>query len=102
MKKCEKVPKSVKYYETILPFSCCPSVFPRNFGGNFAASFQTPHQIKAQKLFGENFGAFFVRNSCLKQRTEKRTRPPPKENLLGNFSGQKEKLSGPVVDTKTL
>ena len=30
MKKCEKVPKSVKYYETILPFSCCPLVFPRD------------------------------------------------------------------------
>ena len=29
LKKCEKVPKSVKYYETILPFSCCPLVFPR-------------------------------------------------------------------------
>ena len=29
MKKCEKVPKSVKYYEMILPFSCCPLVFPR-------------------------------------------------------------------------
>ena len=33
-------------------------------------------------------------------REEKRTRPPPKENLLGNFSGLKEKLSRPVVDTK--
>ena len=29
MKKCEKVRKNVKYYETILPFSCCPLVFPR-------------------------------------------------------------------------
>ena len=28
MKKCEKVPKSVKNSETILPFSCCPLVFP--------------------------------------------------------------------------
>ena len=27
-KKCEKVWKSVKNYETILPFSCCPLVFP--------------------------------------------------------------------------
>ena len=28
MKKCEKFWKSVKNYETILPFSCCPLVFP--------------------------------------------------------------------------
>ena len=28
MKKCQKVLKSVKNYETILPFSCCPLVFP--------------------------------------------------------------------------
>ena len=27
MKKCEKVRKSAKNYETILPFSCCPLVF---------------------------------------------------------------------------
>ena len=27
LKKCEKVLKSVKTYETILPFSCCPLVF---------------------------------------------------------------------------
>ena len=27
MKKCQKVRKSVKNYETILPFSCCPLVF---------------------------------------------------------------------------
>ena len=32
----------------------------------------------------------------------KRTRPPPKENLLGNFSGLKEKLSRSVVDTNFL
>ena len=25
--KCEKVRKSAKNYETILPFSCCPLVF---------------------------------------------------------------------------
>ena len=31
-KKCEKVWKSVKNYETILPFSCCPLVFPWNKG----------------------------------------------------------------------
>ena len=37
-----------------------------------------------------------------KQRRRKRTQPPPKENLLENFSGLKEKLSRPVVDTKTL
>ena len=36
------------------------------------------------------------------QRRKQRTRPPPKENLLGNFSGLKEKLSRSVVDTKTL
>ena len=36
------------------------------------------------------------------QRRKKRTRPPPKENLLENFSGLKQKLSRPVVDTKTL
>ena len=36
------------------------------------------------------------------QRRKKRTRPPLKENHLGNFSGRKEKLSRPVVDTKTL
>ena len=35
------------------------------------------------------------------QRRKKRTQPPPKENLLENFSGLKEKLSRPVVDTKT-
>ena len=29
LKKCEKVRKIVKNYETILPFSCCPLVFPR-------------------------------------------------------------------------
>ena len=34
------------------------------------------------------------------QRRRKRARPPPKENLLGNFSGLKEKLSRSVVDTK--
>ena len=28
MKKCEKVRKIMKNYETILPFSCCPLVFP--------------------------------------------------------------------------
>ena len=39
---------------------------------------------------------------CKFQRRKKRTLPPPKENLLGNFSGLKEKLSRPVVDTKTL
>ena len=33
---------------------------------------------------------------------KKLTRPPPKEDLLGNFSGLKEKLSRSVVDTKTL
>ena len=38
---------------------------------------------------------------CL-QRRKKRTRPLPKENHLGNFSGRKEKLSRPVVDIKTL
>ena len=31
MKKCEKVRKSAENYETILPFSCCPLVFLRNF-----------------------------------------------------------------------
>ena len=36
------------------------------------------------------------------QRRKKRTQPPPKENLLENFSGLKEKLFGPVVDTKPL
>ena len=35
-----------------------------------------------------------------KSREEKRTQPPPKENLLENFSGLGEKLSRPVVDTK--
>ena len=28
LKKRQKVPKSAKNYETILPFSCCPLVFP--------------------------------------------------------------------------
>ena len=32
---------------------------------------------------------------------KKRARPPPKENRLEIFSGLKEKLSRPVVDTKT-
>ena len=38
----------------------------------------------------------------VEQRRKKRTQPPPKENLLENFSGRKEKLSRPVVDTKIL
>ena len=46
----------------------------------------------------KNLLRLFLRN----QRRKKRTRPPPKENLLGNFFGPKEKLSRPVVDTKTL
>ena len=33
---------------------------------------------------------------------KKRTLPPPKENHLENFSGLKEKLSRPAVDTKIL
>ena len=37
-----------------------------------------------------------------KQRRKKRTLPPAKENLLESFSALKEKLSRPVVDTKTL
>ena len=28
LKKCQKVPKKCENYETILPFSCCPLVFP--------------------------------------------------------------------------
>ena len=36
------------------------------------------------------------------QRREKRTVPPQNENLWGNFSDLKEKLSRQVVDTKTL
>ena len=36
------------------------------------------------------------------QRRRKPTQPPPKEDLLENFSGLKEKLSSPVVDTRTL
>ena len=36
------------------------------------------------------------------QRTQKCTRSPLKENHLGNFSGFEEKLSRPVVGTKTL
>ena len=41
---------------------------------------------------------------CFLARREekKRTLPPPKENILENFSDLKEKLSRPVVDTKTL
>ena len=42
------------------------------------------------------------RKRCDTNRTEKRkkrTQPPPKENHLENFSGLKEKLSRPVVDT---
>ena len=35
------------------------------------------------------------------QRRKKRTLPRPKENILLNFSGLKEELSRPVVDTKT-
>ena len=42
-----------------------------------------------------------IDNSHLQRRT-KRTQPPPKENLLENFSGLEDKLSRPVVDTKTL
>ena len=37
-----------------------------------------------------------------RQRRKKPTLPPPKENLVENFSRLKEKLSRPVVDTKTL
>ena len=36
-----------------------------------------------------------------REERKKRTQPPPKEILLGNFSGLKEKLSRSVVDTKT-
>ena len=36
------------------------------------------------------------------QGRRKRTRPPPKEILLENLSGLKEKLSRPVVDAETL
>ena len=40
MKKCQKVWKSAKNYETILPFSCCPLVFPwENF--NLVWNFQS-------------------------------------------------------------
>ena len=39
VKKCEKVWKSVKNYETILPFSCCPLVFP----------WPIPHNLKIPK-----------------------------------------------------
>ena len=35
------------------------------------------------------------------EKEKKRTQPPPKENLLENFSGLEEKLSRPVVDTKS-
>ena len=38
----------------------------------------------------------------LLSKEEKRTRPPPTDNLLENLSGCNEKLSRPVVDTKTL
>ena len=36
----------------------------------------------------------------LSREEKKGTQPPPKENLLENFSGLKEKLSRPVVDTQ--
>ena len=46
------------------------------------------------------FGVTF--RVTLGETPKKRTQPPPKEDLLENFSGLKEKLSRPVVDTKTL
>ena len=41
-----------------------------------------------------NHGFRNTQFSAAIQRREKRTRPPPKENLLRNFSGQKEKFPG--------
>ena len=51
MKKCQKVRKSAKNYETILPFSCCPLVFP------WKSSTKTPQKIRGK--FGAKFGAKF-------------------------------------------
>ena len=50
LKKCQKVWKSVKNYETILPFSCCPLVFPWDFPifeghGSLPLFFSTAIQI---------------------------------------------------------
>ena len=44
----------------------------------------------------------FEKKSVTRQRRKKRTRPPPKESLLGKCSGRKDKLSRPMVDAKTL
>ena len=51
------------------------------------------------KIWGLNLWLNF---GTVSQRRKKRTRPPPKENLLENFSGLKEELSRSVVDTNTL
>ena len=47
------------------------------------------------------FGGNLDAQIAILQRRKKRTQPPPKEIFLENFSGLKEKLSRPVVDTKT-
>ena len=51
VKKCEKVRKSVKYYETILPFSCCPLVF---------LWFWSEYWFEFGLNFGLNLVRFFV------------------------------------------
>ena len=47
------------------------------------------------KLFYSQL-SFFAYNGkvCLRQRRKQRTLPPPKEDLLENFSGLKENLPG--------
>ena len=63
---------------------------------------ETSGNCSGKKLFKGTFLFWvdFFGWIFLLQRRKKRTQPPPKENLLENFSGLKEKLSRPVVDTK--
>ena len=51
-KKCQKVPKSVKNYETILPFSCCPLVFPRMWADfDLKSAFSGPNRVHIKLIW---------------------------------------------------
>ena len=56
---------------------------------------------RTTQVFATQGGTHRSRVSPRHPEKKKRTRPPPKEDLLGNYSGLKEKLSRSVVDTKS-
>ena len=68
---------------------CLPNCLSPHRRGHFSSFKITPAvRVITRQLRGKNCtGAIF-------QRRKKRTQPPPKENLLENFSGLKEKLPG--------